>query len=768
MLGLVEDPMSLEASLFSSPQSSSTTALTYGKGTVSSNSKGCSLGNELKTISSFGDQLVTIGGRVVLSSGDRPWKLDDLKGIGDFRGLETYVFRERLFPGVPLRLDKATIDGDFGHYARVLVDVDMSALVSSSVILERDGIHSSFISVEFYLTITLSNLSSESLSTVVGSIPIPLSDAYNVQQGVPSQSLGVGVLAASFGLTIQDDKLLSDSHAKLRFTADSSWAKQVEIEDLDSDDTQVVLCHEQHLTVSISIGFVMHWYTFVYASTSASVRHVLLHSLRKMASSFSSSWLVVGDFIAVLGAHECLGSRSPTRGSCEDFKSMIEDYNLIGVWSHGAHFTWVKSRSSCTRVERRVWSIPSIGRPPQKSTELRFVQSQMSDLGFSEELFLTESCIHHDLDVLLRRFYMDLFSSDSAQIDENLSIADDIVPSLVSLEENSLLVVIPSVDVIHDVVFAMDALLAPRPDGFSGRLFQHCWEIVGRDVILAVQDFFHSGVVAPGLNSNFIVLLPKMKDSIMVDQFRPIALINFLFKISSKILADRGKPRKAIWMPIADKILSKFAKGNGILDSCRNLKEVTSPLPSGFLLGLTMWSTLTMVPWWRDIWFRYIPPSRSALTWWLLLDRVPTTIICVFAFEAELLTTSLAINYAWNLGWHRIWLEFDSSYVVQLLSVRSDQVTWRVRQACQCCLHQISHMEFQVSHIFREGNQVADDLSKHALGLSSDSWWYSTPSLCSSLVGYDCMGRESLGFSSFVFLVWLACLWFFGAASSSL
>ncbi|KAK3189542.1 hypothetical protein Dsin_029103 [Dipteronia sinensis] len=44
----------------------------------------------------------------------------------------------------------------------------------------------------------------------------------------------------------------------------------------------------------------------------------------------------------------------------------------------------------------------------------------------------------------------------------------------------------------------------------------------------------------------------------------------------------------------------------------------------------------------------------------------------VFAFEAKLLAASLAINYAWNLGWHRIWLESDSSYVVQLLSIRSD------------------------------------------------------------------------------------------------
>ncbi|KAK3204578.1 hypothetical protein Dsin_018624 [Dipteronia sinensis] len=37
-----------------------------------------------------------------------------------------------------------------------------------------------------------------------------------------------------------------------------------------------------------------------------------------------------------------------------------------------------------------------------------------------------------------------------------------------------------------------------------------------------------------------------------------------------------------------------------------------------------------------------------------------------------------------------------------LRSIRSDQVTWRVRQAWQRCIHQISHMEFQVSHLFRE------------------------------------------------------------------
>ncbi|KAK0590494.1 hypothetical protein LWI29_027971 [Acer saccharum] len=46
-------------------------------------------------------------------------------------------------------MDKATIDGDFGHFAKVLMDVDMSVLLPSSVILERGELHSSFILIKY-------------------------------------------------------------------------------------------------------------------------------------------------------------------------------------------------------------------------------------------------------------------------------------------------------------------------------------------------------------------------------------------------------------------------------------------------------------------------------------------------------------------------------------------------------------------------------------------------------------------------------------------
>ncbi|KAK3222072.1 hypothetical protein Dsin_009097 [Dipteronia sinensis] len=91
-------------------------------------------------------------GRVVLSSDQKPWKLVDLKAkLQSVWKLNSAWRLISLARGirVPLLLDRATREGDFGHFARVLVDIDMSTVPPSSLLLERDDSHSSFISVEY-------------------------------------------------------------------------------------------------------------------------------------------------------------------------------------------------------------------------------------------------------------------------------------------------------------------------------------------------------------------------------------------------------------------------------------------------------------------------------------------------------------------------------------------------------------------------------------------------------------------------------------------
>ncbi|KAK3222117.1 hypothetical protein Dsin_009142 [Dipteronia sinensis] len=50
---------------------------------------------------------------------------------------------------MPLRLDRATFEGDFGYFMRFLVDIDVSNVSLSSLLLERDDSLSSFISMEY-------------------------------------------------------------------------------------------------------------------------------------------------------------------------------------------------------------------------------------------------------------------------------------------------------------------------------------------------------------------------------------------------------------------------------------------------------------------------------------------------------------------------------------------------------------------------------------------------------------------------------------------
>jgi ribonuclease HI len=134
-------------------------------------------------------------------------------------------------------------------------------------------------------------------------------------------------------------------------------------------------------------------------------------------------------------------------------------------------------------------------------------------------------------------FYKNLFCANVVLQDSVL--AEDVIPSLVNDDTNAILTMLPSHSEIKAAVFALNKDSAPGPDGFGAFFFQNYWDIVKTDVINAVLEFFTSSWILPGFNSNIIALLPKFPEAASIDQFRPIAMANFKFKIISKILADR-------------------------------------------------------------------------------------------------------------------------------------------------------------------------------------------------------------------------------------
>ena len=56
-----------------------------------------------------------------------------------------------------------------------------------------------------------------------------------------------------------------------------------------------------------------------------------------------------------------------------------------------------------------------------------------------------------------------------------------------------------------------------------------------------MTHFHETGSISKGCNASFIALVPKVRDSSKLDQYRPISLVGALYKIISKVLSCRIK-----------------------------------------------------------------------------------------------------------------------------------------------------------------------------------------------------------------------------------
>ena len=85
----------------------------------------------------------------------------------------------------------------------------------------------------------------------------------------------------------------------------------------------------------------------------------------------------------------------------------------------------------------------------------------------------------------------------------------------------------------------MAPLKALGLDGMPPVFYQSYWHVVGLDVIQAVLDCLNMGKLLPSLNHTFVTLIPKMKNPERVTDYRPISLCNVIYKLISKVLANR-------------------------------------------------------------------------------------------------------------------------------------------------------------------------------------------------------------------------------------
>ena len=118
------------------------------------------------------------------------------------------------------------------------------------------------------------------------------------------------------------------------------------------------------------------------------------------------------------------------------------------------------------------------------------------------------------------------------------------------------------------------------------------------------------------------------------------------------------------------------------------------------------------------------------------------------AFEAELLAFMQAIEIAWEKNWRKLWVEMDSKAVVNCVMDHQFKPPWCVLTQWANCKAKMSQMQLHITHIYREGNQVADYLSKMGIHFNLLQWWPSFPPRIGHLLGHDYASMPSYRFNN--------------------
>jgi hypothetical protein len=171
---------------------------------------------------------------------------------------------------------------------------------------------------------------------------------------------------------------------------------------------------------------------------------------------------------------------------------------------------------------------------------------------------------------------MDLMGSDEPKF---CSLANNFWPALtcVSSVENDQLAITFSMEELEAVVNETKTATTLGSDGFQVAFFKKCWPWV-KDLLLNLLNSFVLGTVdVSRLNFGILSLIPKVSGADSIKQYRPIALINVVFKFIAKAFATR-------LAPVVHRIIAPsqmvFFKGRVIPDGALSLHEIIHELKS--------------------------------------------------------------------------------------------------------------------------------------------------------------------------------------------
>lgn len=164
--------------------------------------------------------------------------------------------------------------------------------------------------------------------------------------------------------------------------------------------------------------------------------------------------------------------------------------------------------------------------------------------------------IHYLKDADARLYFsIDVIKAHAADYFKGILGSTDLLSSPVSTDELQTLLPFRCSDLqqrylkrevsaaeIKATLFAMPLNKSPGPDGYSVEFLRASWDTVGVDIIKAVTEFFRNGKLLKDMNTTAIALIPKKPEACSLTEYRPISCCNIVYKLISKIIANRLNP----------------------------------------------------------------------------------------------------------------------------------------------------------------------------------------------------------------------------------
>ncbi|GAU45877.1 hypothetical protein TSUD_401030, partial [Trifolium subterraneum] len=158
------------------------------------------------------------------------------------------------------------------------------------------------------------------------------------------------------------------------------------------------------------------------------------------------------------------------------------------------------------------------------------------------------------------KYFDQLFKSKAGVGETVLSL----ISPRVSAEDNEHLVTPISKEELRLALFQMHPDKSPGPDGFNPAFYQHFWDMCGEDIFQEVKGWLDRGYFPSSMNETNICLIPKCERPNTMKDYRPISLCNVLYKMVSKVLANRLK--QCLEKCVSEE-QSAFIEGRSITDN---------------------------------------------------------------------------------------------------------------------------------------------------------------------------------------------------------